>query len=300
MNSSTVFTSYINSRGEEFWQLFQWFPSIQSLYLDVEKEWDPDLRADGSSNRWIWNANHVPIIAVALYLAFCYYGTLFMKRREPLGLQGPLALWNLGLALFSAAGALRTAPHLLWMLRVGGFRGVVCTVPSVGYGSGAAGLWTRWFIVSKIPELVDTVFIVLRKKPLIFLHWYHHVTVLLYCWHSYVTESSMGIFFVAMNYSVHAVMYFYYFLAAAKLQKPRWLKPIYITIAQTSQMFVGVAVCVGVYLIHSSAPAGTCRGIRHDNLVAAAAMYASYFALFFKLAWDRYGPSNKKQKLKTK
>ena len=52
------------------------------------------------------------------------------------------------------------------------------------------------FIYSKVPELVDTAFVVLRKKPLIFLHWYHHVTVLLYCWHSYYTLSSAGLYFV--------------------------------------------------------------------------------------------------------
>lgn len=41
----------------------------------------------------------------------------------------------------------------------------------------------QMFVFSKVPELGDTVFIILRKRPLIFLHWYHHVTVLLYTWH---------------------------------------------------------------------------------------------------------------------
>ena len=57
--------------------------------------------------------------------------------------------------------------------------------------------------VPQIPELGDTVFVVLRKKPLIFLHWYHHVTVLLYCWHSYYEQTTYGLYFICMNYTVH-------------------------------------------------------------------------------------------------
>ena len=37
------------------------------------------------------------------------------------------------------------------------------------------------FMLSKFPELVDTVLLVLRGRPVPFLHWYHHITVLLYC-----------------------------------------------------------------------------------------------------------------------
>ena len=70
-------------------------------------------------------------------------------------------------------------------------------------------------------ELIDTYFILIHKKPLILLHWYHHISVLAYCWHSYVTKAPAGIVFCVMNYAVHAIMYFYYFLMAVK-RKPKW------------------------------------------------------------------------------
>lgn len=46
-----------------------------------------------------------------------------------------------------------------------------------------AAFWTTMFSFSKAIELVDTAFVVLRKRPLIFLHYYHHATVLVYVWY---------------------------------------------------------------------------------------------------------------------
>jgi hypothetical protein len=54
----------------------------------------------------------------------------------------------------------------------------ICQPGEYDYGSGAVILWMSFFTVSKIFELWDTFFIVVRKRPLILLHWYHHVTVL--------------------------------------------------------------------------------------------------------------------------
>ena len=134
----------------------------------------------------------VPVVSVLLYLLFIYFGQLMMKTRKPFDLLSLLAFWNLFLSLFSAYGAIRTVPHMLNRIYTLPFEQTVCEPPHTAYGAGACGLAVQLFIISKIPELIDTVFIVLRKKPLIFLHWYHHVTVLLYCWNAYVTESAAG------------------------------------------------------------------------------------------------------------
>jgi elongation of very long chain fatty acids protein 6 len=66
------------------------------------------------------------------------------------------------------------------------------------------------FIYSKFIELVDTVWLALKKRPMTLLHVWHHITVLLYCWHSYATRIGTGLWFAAMNYLVHTVMYTYF------------------------------------------------------------------------------------------
>jgi len=160
----------------------------------------------------------------------------------------------------------------------------VCSDPHITYGGGPCGLWTVFFIVSKIPELIDTVFIVLRKRDLIFLHWYHHITVLLYCWHAYSTGAGSGLYFVAMNYSVHALMYAYFCMQALKMV-PKNFPAYLITIAQIAQMFVGTGVCVSCWYFH------TYRTNCHNdyyNLIAGALMYGSYLYLFVEFAFKKF------------
>ena len=99
------------------------------------------------------------------------------------------AFWNLLLSLFSFAGVCRTVPYLLYHLNKEGFYYTTCQDSKDWFlrhdEPNPVGFWVTLFIYSKIPELLDTVFLVLQKKDVIFLHWFHHVTVLLYCWHAF-------------------------------------------------------------------------------------------------------------------
>lgn len=141
-------------------------------------------------------------------------------------------------------------------------------------------------------ELFDTFFIVIHKKPLMFLHWYHHISVLLFTWHAYVNNSPTGAFFIAMNYGVHAMMYFYYFLMAVRM-KPKWFNPIWITVAQISQMFVGVFLTIlTTYILHVE-EREDCL-MRKDINQSALVMYGSYLFLFCKFFVERYYLRGKK------
>ncbi len=78
--------------------------------------------------------------------------------------------------------------------------------------------WIMLFCLSKVPELVDTLFLILRKKPVIFLHWYHHFITLLYCWWGWASQTPTGRTFAGMNLFVHSIMYSYYAIMAAHIR----------------------------------------------------------------------------------
>ena len=207
-----------------------------------------------------------------------------------------LACWNAFLSLFSFIGMCRTVPFLLATVISKNYDETICTSPTESYGTGPTGFWVMLFVFSKVPELIDTVFIVLRKKPLIFLHWYHHVTVLLYCWHAFSTQAGSGLYFVAMNYSVHAVMYGYYCLQALNCV-PKSFPTILITVAQIAQMFVGTGVCISAWYFLLSG-----KECSNDlsNLVAGGAMYGSYLYLFVDFAIGRYFKKHSEKKISKK
>lgn len=133
--------------------------------------------------------------------------------------------------------SIQMVPHLFTFIYLYGFDTLICTHAPITWGTGSTGLWQMLFTLSKIPELIDTVFLVVRGKEVSFLQWYHHATVLLVTWHLTVQMETAGIVFAAMNYAVHAVMYFYYFLTSCGF-RPFWGK--YLTYMQLSQMFVGM------------------------------------------------------------
>lgn len=229
----------------------------------------------------------VPIFAVALYVAMVFWVPTVLSK--PLRLNTLFAVWNLSLSLFSIVGATRVVPHLLSHLQEKGFRYTVCSHPSEWYTSGPASLWVMLFIFSKLPELLDTFFLVFQKKPVIFLHWFHHITVLLYCWHAFHVMAGPGIWFAGMNYVVHSVMYLYYFFASVNLkQLARPIAPL-ITTLQILQMVVGSFVTTYTAMQRVSPPADQPLCWMDDaNWKLGLGMYVSYLLLFCKLFYDHY------------
>ncbi|GMR44001.1 hypothetical protein PMAYCL1PPCAC_14196, partial [Pristionchus mayeri] len=144
-----------------------------SLVIPFEKSFDEE-----NFTSWI-QANWAHSLSVsAAYLIVIFAGQKLMESRKPFALDTPLLLWNFGLAVFSILGFIRVTPEWVWSWT--GKNDLKYSTCVASYTQAVSGFWAQLFVLSKIVELLDTVFIVARKKPLLFLHWYHHISVLVY------------------------------------------------------------------------------------------------------------------------
>ena len=240
--------------------------------------------------RWSSQNWHIPVIATVLYLILIPLIKRFMATRDRFSLRWVVMGWNFLLSAFSFAGMFYTVPQLLFGETAGLFtKGLypsICAHAS-SYGFGMPGFFVALFIYSKIAELVDTLWLLLRKSPVILLQWYHHFTVLLYCWHSYSSRIGTGLYFASMNYSVHSVMYFYYGLTQCGPGARRFSKKFarFITTIQLAQMVIGIGVTVGSMVYHAR---GDVCYVSLVNSVLGLLMYTSYFALFLQLYLANY------------
>lgn len=242
--------------------------------LTFSKAFDFEKNVDYTAvHHWFQDNWALSVTLAAIYVVLVFGGQSYMRSRERFTLQGPLVVWNLLLAGFSIFGTIRIWQVCFEMYWRHGIRGTICHKEY--FSSPVSNFWSMVFILSKVPELIDTAFIVLRKQKLIFLHWYHHITVMIYSWYTFRDRMSGAQWYVGMNFFVHALMYSYYACRALKIRIPR---PIAMTITalQLSQMFVGVWVQFYIYSVRKDPECPT----HYYNLRAAVIMYGSYYLLF--------------------
>ncbi|CAL1542544.1 unnamed protein product [Lymnaea stagnalis] len=216
-------------------------------------------KADNRVSDWFLMSSPLPTLAlVTLYLAIIIHGQSFMKNINPFDLKGVMVVYNCGLVILSAY-MLHEFVMSSWT--VNGFN-LLCQPmdysDDVNSVRLAGACW--WFFISKLIELLDTVFFVLRKKnnQISFLHVYHHTTMPILWW--------VGVKFVAggeayfsttFNSGVHVLMYLYYMLSAVgpALQPYLWWKK-YLTTLQLVQFWVVLVKTVVAIVVDCGYPVG--------------------------------------------
>ncbi|MFH4975821.1 hypothetical protein AB6A40_002530 [Gnathostoma spinigerum] len=259
-----------------------------SYVFPFESRFDSVKSTEWMQENWLHS-----ISSSLLYVVSIYAGQKIMEGRKAFSLDAPLFLWNVGLALFSLMGVIRMSPEMFWSIYSNSLKYSICTA---SFAQGVTGFWTEMFAMSKIIEFGDTAFIVLRKRPLLFLHWYHHITVLIYTWHAYKDHTASGRWFIWMNYAVHAFMYSYYALRSLHFRLPK-SAAMMVTVLQIMQMIGGVTIGLSILKIKLSGE--ECQQT-WNNLYFSFMIYFSYFLLFCNFFYNAYIKKGNRYKVSKK
>ncbi|XP_028404844.1 elongation of very long chain fatty acids protein 4-like [Dendronephthya gigantea] len=210
--------------------------AVKHLYDDL------DVYADPRTQTWAFVNSAVPsFVAIFCYLLFVYIGPNIMKHKQALEFKGLMMIYNIATALLNV--------HI--------FVEILISTTALSYSYSCQNLvfsddpmelrltsamW--YYFISKIIEMADTVFFVLRKKvnQVSFLHVYHHATMVIVTWIGIKWFGGGQSFFSCMaNSFVHIIMYVYYAMSAVPLlKKYLWWKK-YLTQLQLIQ-FVCIIV----------------------------------------------------------
>ncbi|KAK6049987.1 GNS1/SUR4 family protein [Cooperia oncophora] len=221
------------------------------------------------------------------YISMAYVVVIFstkaiMTNFKPFQLTSALNFWNAWLAIFSTIGSIFTGYGLFYEIY---YRGLVSSYTRIGnYFEGFSGLLTFLFVMSKVLEFGDTILLVLRKKPLIFLHWYHHVLTMNYAIMSYSHDIAYNSWITWMNFTVHSIMYGYYMLRSMGVRVPAWVAKN-ITTMQILQFVITHLILFHVgYLVS--------QGVKVDSTPTVfwccLAMEFSYVVLFGNFYFQSY------------
>ncbi|XP_028329148.1 ELOVL fatty acid elongase 8a [Gouania willdenowi] len=195
---------------------------------------------DRRTNKWPLVSSPVPIISIFLcYLLIIWVGPKLMAKRQPVYLKPVLIVYNFGMVCLSAYMFYEFTASA-WLARYS----LLCQPVDYSNSPNAMRMarvcW--WFYFSKVIELSDTIFFILRKKnsQLTFLHVYHHATMIFNWWAGVKYVAGGQSFLIGLiNSLVHVVMYLYYGLAALgpSMTKYLWWKR-HLTSLQLLQFFI--------------------------------------------------------------
>ncbi|KAI4087647.1 MAG: hypothetical protein LQ348_000468 [Seirophora lacunosa] len=232
------------------------------------------------------------VTMLTTYYVVVLGGRELMKNRKPFKLNALFMIHNLYLTVASFIMLVLFIEQLLPTVWRRGIFFAICD---------HRGGWTRELVVlyymnyiTKYVELIDTMFLVLKKKPLTFLHTYHHGATALLCYTQLIGLTAVSWVPITLNLLVHVVMYWYYFQSARGIRI--WWKE-WITKLQIFQFVIDLGfVYFASYTYFSSTyfphlpTAGKCAG-EEFAAFAGIGILSSYLLLFISFYLATYKKS---------
>eukprot|EP01027_Heterolobosea_sp_BB2_P023882 GEZU01035919.1.p1 GENE.GEZU01035919.1~~GEZU01035919.1.p1 ORF type:complete len:278 (-),score=116.67 GEZU01035919.1:77-910(-) len=248
-----------------------------------------------------------PIGASVIYIICKFAGERIMKNRKPIKLPVLTFVHNIFLCLISAAMLLGTIVEAVRIVyeenQSKGITPVVALLcdPSARTSFGRMNAWVYVFYLTKYYEFLDTMFLILMKKEVILLHWYHHFITLILVWVGLEYQQPLQWVPLVTNCGVHVLMYYYYAITSPLIQGRVWWKS-YITTIQIIQFVVDLilAQVFAFFLLTRK----DCSGGDIPSMIFGEAVILSFLILFIQFYKKTYnnnkgGAGNKKAAKKT-
>ncbi|KAI9258034.1 GNS1/SUR4 family-domain-containing protein [Phascolomyces articulosus] len=238
----------------------------------------------------------IPEVAVGVftYLMVIFGGRYILREASATHPKFIFQIHNLLLTLVSLAILLLLIEQLVPQLYNHGLYWTICSYDA--WTQKHELLYYLNYLV-KYWELADTVFLVLKKKKLEFLHVFHHSMTMVLCFTQLVGRTTVSWVPIVLNLTVHVFMYYYYFRTASGAKI--WWKR-YLTTMQITQFIIDLFAVYGcTYTFYASKYAphlpnfGTCSG-GEGAAWFGCAILSSYLVLFINFYRMTYKSGSKK------
>lgn len=260
--------------------VIQWVASLPKAY--------DDLLAGGDERVADWPLMQSPVptvLVVSLYLLFVKrWGPVMMKNRPAFELRRPIQIYNLFLVIGSF--------YISWNVGWNGWFtyynwGCQAVDKSDRPEAMEMARLTYIFYLSKLIELLDTVFFVIRKKDnqVTPLHLIHHTALpIIMWWACKFVPGGHGSITGLLNSGVHVVMYSYYFLAAfgPAMEPYLWWKR-YITRLQIAQFAFYWVHSVQMLFRHNCGYPKTFAWV----IIVPSTLFLFLFASFYRRSYSK-------------
>ncbi|WFD35369.1 very-long-chain 3-oxoacyl-CoA synthase [Malassezia cuniculi] len=251
-----------------------------------------------------WRAGYTPIAtwtsvftASFTYLALVLGGQAVMNRLPAVPAsvtKWPSVVHNVALSFGSLVLLVLMLEEVLQLSQVTGPFGAICS--QYMYSARMEQLYIVNYYF-KFWEFLDTFFLVIKKKPLMFLHVYHHMATAVLCFIEIQYQTPMSWVVITLNLAVHVVMYAYYALTTLRIPCP-WKR--YITVFQIVQFVIDVFICCFAtynHYIYVNWPwlphVGDCEG-KPMGAWSGIGILMSYLVLFLLFYRNTYTKSKAK------